>query len=62
MLGLYKIKKGAGSAHCINKPNYLQSYRECLVLVFAKILHFIFLSMVLWLKSEFFEFYMYFYM
>lgn len=45
---MYKTKKGAGSAqNCINKPNYLQSYRECLVLVIAKLRIFEILSIVL---------------
>ena len=31
-------KRARGAPNCINKPNYLQSYRECLVLVYAKIM------------------------
>ena len=54
----YELKKRArGAPNCINKPNYLQSYRECLVLVFAKILQKVFLSIVLRLKGYIFEFY-----
>ena len=39
-------KRARGAPNCINKPNYLQSYRECLVLVFAKIRQNTFLSIV----------------
>jgi len=45
---MYKIKKGRGERpNCINKPNYLQSYRKCLVLVIAKLRIFEILSIVL---------------
>lgn len=31
---------GASGSHRINKPNYLQSYRECLVLIVSAKLRF----------------------
>ena len=46
--------KGRGERpNCINKPNYLQSYRECLVLVFAKIRYKVtFVNNVVWYNSK----------
>ena len=54
---LQNKKRARGAPNCINKPNYLQSYRECLVLVYAKIRQNIFLSIVLSLICYIFEFY-----
>lgn len=51
-----QIKKWArGAPNCINKPNYLQSYRECLVLVYCKDNTFTLMSILLRPFFDFFE-------